>query len=320
SNFKQQLLTRLSIDNEEKIFDRLSEIEKINVDLKEKLQNHNDTNSTLTSLNITISEQRNQILEHAETLEKLRAQRERMLSKMKEMKTNNEELTDQLKQVNQCLDEFHRKEIDYKNQIEEIEQQLRSANNQIQVTFDECQTQQELQETMKLEIESIKVYSLFFFCFNKLILKLYESRCPQIMHEKNQLDKNKKELFEQKQTLENENKRLQTILHTIKDTLENVDDFNSIVDTILKLRQDHLTFTNELSQHKDHMHIENEKLSLNIHQQQSIINEYIQTKNDLEKRLFDNEQQLINLKQELNEKNNHYQHLQNEYQLYKEEY
>ncbi|CAF2984981.1 unnamed protein product [Rotaria sp. Silwood2] len=243
-----------------------------------------------------------------------------MLSKMKEMKTNNEELTDQLKQVNQCLDEFHRKEIDYKNQIEEIEQQLRSANNQIQVTFDECQTQQELQETMKLEIESIKVYSLFFFCFNKLILKLYESRCPQIMHEKNQLDKNKKELFEQKQTLENENKRLQTILHTIKDTLENVDDFNSIVDTILKLRQDHLTFTNELSQHKDHMHIENEKLSLNIHQQQSIINEYIQTKNDLEKRLFDNEQQLINLKQELNEKNNHYQHLQNEYQLYKEEY
>jgi len=54
---------------------------------------------------------------------------------------------------------LHRKEIDYKNQIEEIEQQLRSANNQIQVTLDDCQTQQDLQETMKLEIESIKVCS-----------------------------------------------------------------------------------------------------------------------------------------------------------------
>ncbi|CAF4711468.1 unnamed protein product, partial [Rotaria magnacalcarata] len=49
-------------------------------------------------------------------------------------------------------------------QIEKIEQQLRSANNQIQVTSDECQTQQELQETMKLEIESIKV-DLLIFCF-----------------------------------------------------------------------------------------------------------------------------------------------------------
>jgi hypothetical protein len=54
---------------------------------------------------------------------------------------------------------LHRKEIDYKNQIEEIEQQLRSANNQIQVTLDDCRTQQDLQETMKLEIESIKVCS-----------------------------------------------------------------------------------------------------------------------------------------------------------------
>ncbi|CAF3710609.1 unnamed protein product [Rotaria sordida] len=313
SNFKQQLLTRLSIDNEEKIFDRLSEIEKMNTDLKDKLQNHNDTNSTLTSLNITISEQRNQILEKEETLEKLRTQRERMLSKMKEMKTNNETLTNQFKQTNQSLDEFHLKEIDYKNQIEEIKQQLRSGNNQIQVTLDECQAQQELQETMKLEIESIK---------NEMDTqrKLYESRCRQIMHEKNQLDKNQKELFEQKQILENENKRLQTILYTIKDTLENVDDINLIVDTILKLRQDHLIFTNQLTQRNEYMHIENEKLLLNINQQQSIINEYIQTKNELEKRLFDNEQQIMNLKQELNNQINQYQHLQNEYQLYKEEY
>ena len=34
--------------------------------------------------------------EHEETLEKLRDQRERMLTKMKEMKTNNESLTDQV--------------------------------------------------------------------------------------------------------------------------------------------------------------------------------------------------------------------------------
>ncbi|CAF5133870.1 unnamed protein product, partial [Rotaria magnacalcarata] len=155
SNFKQQLLTRLSIDNEDKILDRLSEIERMDSDLKEKLKSHDCTNSTVTSLNVTISEQRSKILEHVETVEKLRTQRERMLNKMKEMKTNNEILANQLKQTKETIDDFHRREIDYKNQIEKIEQQLRSANNQIQVTSDECQTQQELQETMKLEIESI---------------------------------------------------------------------------------------------------------------------------------------------------------------------
>jgi len=34
SDFKQQLLTRLSIDNEEQIFDRLHEIQQMNTDLK----------------------------------------------------------------------------------------------------------------------------------------------------------------------------------------------------------------------------------------------------------------------------------------------
>ncbi len=67
------------------------------------------------------------------------------------------------------------------------------------------------------------------------------------------------------------------------------------------------------------MHVENEKLLLNVHQQQSVMDEYIQTKNELEKRLFDNEQQLINLKQDIEEKNIQYQRLQNEYQLYKED-
>ncbi len=63
---------------------------------KEKLQNNDDSTSTLTSLNITLSEQRNKILEYEETSEKLRSQRERMLNKMKEMKTNNEILTNQV--------------------------------------------------------------------------------------------------------------------------------------------------------------------------------------------------------------------------------
>jgi hypothetical protein len=34
SNFKQQLLKRLSIDDEEQIFERLDEIEQINTNLK----------------------------------------------------------------------------------------------------------------------------------------------------------------------------------------------------------------------------------------------------------------------------------------------
>lgn len=63
---------------------------------KEKLQNNDDSTSTLTSLNITLSEQRNKILEYEETSEKLRSQRERMLNKMKEMKTNNEILTNRV--------------------------------------------------------------------------------------------------------------------------------------------------------------------------------------------------------------------------------
>jgi hypothetical protein len=46
--------------------------------------------------------------------------------------------------------------------------------------------------------------------------KLYENRCRQIINEKKQLDKNTKELIEQQQILEDENKRLKTILQTIK--------------------------------------------------------------------------------------------------------
>ena len=46
--------------------------------------------------------------------------------------------------------------------------------------------------------------------------KLYESRCRQIINEKNQLDKTKKELIEHKQISDDENKRLHVILLTIK--------------------------------------------------------------------------------------------------------
>jgi predicted nucleic acid-binding Zn-ribbon protein len=63
---------------------------------KVKLQNNDDSASALASLNMTISEQRNKILEKEEVVEKLRSQRERMLNKMKEMKINNETLTNQV--------------------------------------------------------------------------------------------------------------------------------------------------------------------------------------------------------------------------------
>ncbi|UJR14143.1 hypothetical protein I4U23_001137 [Adineta vaga] len=305
SDFKQQLLNRLAIDNEEHIFDRLNELYQMNTDLQNKLQTINDSSSTIASLNKTISE-------HEETSEKLRAQRERMLNKMKEMKTNNESLTDQLKQANLSLTEQHRIEIDYKNQIEQLEQQIRHVNNQLQVTSDECQTQQDLQETMKLEITSIQQE-------NETQRKLYESRCRQIIHEKNQLDKSKKELIEQKHSLEDENKRLQTILHTIQNTLENVDDINGITDAILQLRQDQMIITSKLHEKHEQLNKENEKLLLNIQQKQIVLNECNQTKNQLEKRLIDDEQQLRNFKQEINEKNEQYQQLQNEFQSYKEE-
>ncbi|CAF3945710.1 unnamed protein product [Adineta steineri] len=301
SNFKQKLLTHLSIDNEEQIFDRLNEINQINT----KLQNIDDSTNTL---NITITDQHKKIREHEDTIEKLRSQRERMLTKMKEMKINNETLANQLKQINQSLDEQYRKEIDYKNRIEELEQQKRSFNNQIQVTLDECKTQQDLQETMKLEIKSIQQE----YDVQK---KLYESRCRQIINEKNQLEKNRKELIEQKQIVEDDNKRLQTILQTIKDTFENVDDINSIVDIILKMQEDHQILNHRYEQ----MDRENEKLLVDIDQQQSIINEYTQTKNELEKCLFNNEQQLKNFEKEIQNKNELYEQLQDEYRLYKED-
>ena len=66
-----------------------------------------------------------------------------------------------MKQANEALSERYRMEIDCKNQIEQLEQQLRRVTNHLQTTLDECRTQKELQETMELEITSIQVDFLF---------------------------------------------------------------------------------------------------------------------------------------------------------------
>ncbi|CAF5148278.1 unnamed protein product, partial [Rotaria magnacalcarata] len=68
------------------------------------------------------------------------------------------------------------------------------------------------------------------------------------------------------------------------------------------------------------LHEENEKLLSNIQQQQIAINEYINMKDVLEKRLFDNDQQIMHFNKELQEKSNQYQRLQDDYQSYIEEY
>jgi hypothetical protein len=80
-----------------------------------------------------------------------------------------------------------------------------------------------------------------------------------------------------------------------------------------------MKLTSELNQRNEKMHVENEKLVGHVHRQQIIINEYIQTKTELERRLLDNEHELRNLKKEIEDQNDQYQRLQNEYQLYKED-
>ena len=61
---------------------------------KEDFSNH--FVAQLQHVNDSASTMKKAIGEHEETLEKLRDQRERMLTKMKEIKTNNESLTDQV--------------------------------------------------------------------------------------------------------------------------------------------------------------------------------------------------------------------------------
>ena len=151
-DFKRDLLQRLSVDSEEQLLHRLAELEQLATG-----KHNGDQNDTIDALNVTIGEQRAKLVEHEETLDKLRAQRERMLTKMKELKGNNEKLSSQLKSTNALLAESQRKQLDGGQQIDELEQQLRSLQGQNQDTIDECRAQQELQETMKLENDSLKV-------------------------------------------------------------------------------------------------------------------------------------------------------------------
>jgi uncharacterized coiled-coil DUF342 family protein len=71
--------------------------------------------------------------------------------------------------ANQSVVEMHKKEMEYKNRIEELDQQLRSIHNQMQASLDECRTQQDLQETMKIENESIKVNQFNNLSFSKFL-------------------------------------------------------------------------------------------------------------------------------------------------------
>jgi hypothetical protein len=59
---------------------------------------------------------------------------------------------------------------------------------------------------------------------------------------------------------------------------------------------------------------------LNIVQQESIIRENIQIKNEFEKRLIDTDQQLINFKKQIEEYLEQYQKLQKEFHSYKEDH
>lgn len=81
-----------------------------------------------------------------------------------------------------------------------------------------------------------------------------------------------------------------------------------------------MKFTNEINQRNERMHKENEKLISNIQQQQSTITEFMKTKEFLEKRLLDSEQESKTLKQELEEKIKHYELLKDEYQLFKDQH
>ena len=63
----------------------------------------------------------------------------------------------QLKESQQTIDDYHREKINLQSQLEELQQELRRANNRIQMNIEDYQSQVDLQETMKLEVQSLKV-------------------------------------------------------------------------------------------------------------------------------------------------------------------
>ena len=168
--------------------------------------------------------------------------------------------------------------------------------------------------------------------------KLYESRCRQIINEKNQLEKSKKEHVEQKQILEEENQQLQRILQSIKGTLrsasllgisicflsldafDDVADVRAVPEAMLKIRNDHTKMLNALQQQNEQMQIENEELILNIHQQENLVDEQRQMRSEWERRLLEYEQQINELKRDIKNRTEQYERLQAEHRSYKEEY
>ena len=63
----------------------------------------------------------------------------------------------QLKESQQTIDDYHREKINLQSQLEELQQELRRVNNRIQMNTEDYQSQVDLQETMKLEVQSLKV-------------------------------------------------------------------------------------------------------------------------------------------------------------------
>ena len=126
----------------------------------------------------------------------------------------------------QSLDQLHREKVDLQNQLDNSEQELRRIKNQNQMNTDDYQSQVDLQETMKLELESLKVHSsiflsiflIHFFIQHELDKqkKLYENRCRQILNEKKQLEKNLQQSLDDKLLIEEKNEQTQALIQTIK--------------------------------------------------------------------------------------------------------
>ena len=113
---------------------------------------------------------------------------------------------------------------------------------------------------------------------------------------------------------------LLTLFDSCVDALGNADgDLHSLVQSIVKFRQDQTALIDELNQRQRTMQLENEKLLLDVQQKESIVREHQELKSELEKHQLGNEQHIVELKEAMKRQGEQYQHLQQEYQLYKDE-
>ena len=305
------------------------------------IDKHND------DLNVTIVEQRAKLVVHEETLEKLRSQRERMLTKMKELKGNNEKLSSQLAAADGLLAESQGTHVDRDHRIDELEQQLRSFHGQHQDTIDECRAQQDLQETMKLENDSLKVSNRFshsrhFEHSCRLSWRLNES-CTSRGAVRSFMKSSKWTRIERNSSRRsNVSKRPTTsfrlfftrskvtvasylrsfiLFDSCTDALGHVDgDMRAMVPSIVKFRQDQTALVDELDQRNRAMQLENETLLLDVQQKESIVRDHQELKAELEKHQLGNEQHITELKEAMKRQNEQYQHLEQEYQSYRDEY